>query len=298
MTKSVAVVINSGAGTAGETNREDAVESAFHRVGISVQVKRLTPGEDVIAAAREASDGCEVIVAAGGDGTISAVASVAVEERKILGVLPLGTLNHFSKDLKIPQDIDGAVDVVAANNIRDIDVAEVNGRYFINNSSIGLYPRLVLTREHRQRLGYGKWWSAIWALTRMVRWAPFQKVKLEINGSELRRKVPFIFIGNNTYEMDLYNIGTRKHLDEGKLCVYLLRKSGRTGLLLLILRSVFGGLRHSKYFESFSVTSLSVETNTKSTLVAMDGEVASLDSPLEYRILPRQLRVTAPETKE
>ena len=147
-------------------------------------------------------------------------------------------------------------------------------------------------------MGGARWREAGAGWRGVGRGAAFQKVKLGIDGSELRRKVPFIFIGNNTYEMDLYNIGTRKHLDEGKLCVYLLRKSGRTGLLLLILRSVFGGLRHSKYFESFSVTSLSVETNTKSTLVAMDGEVASLDSPLEYRILPRQLRVTAPETKE
>jgi len=298
MERRVAVILNSGAGSAGDGALENAIESAFKRVGISISLHRVGPDSDLLNAAEDAASGFETVVAAGGDGTISAIASVAVEKGKTLGVLPLGTLNHFSKDLGIPQDIDGAVDVIASNHIRDIDIAEVNGRYFINNSSIGLYPRLVLTRERRQRIGYGKWWSAAWALTRIVRWSPFQKVKLEIDGRALRRKTPFVFVGNNIYEMDLYNIGTRMRLDEGKLCVYLLRKSGRTGLLLLVLRSVFGGLRSSKYFESFNVTTVSVETRKRNTLVAMDGEVSTMDSPLEYKILPRKLRVIAPAAKE
>ena len=175
MEKRVAVILNTGAGSANGTELEDSIQSSFRRVGISVDLRRIESGEDLSATVRKAADECDVIVAGGGDGTISSVAAVTVEKQKTLGVLPLGTLNHFSKDLGIPQDLDGAIDVIAQNNIRDIDIAEVNGRYFINNSSIGLYPRLVLTRERRQRLGYGKWWSAVWALTRLVRWAPFQK---------------------------------------------------------------------------------------------------------------------------
>jgi YegS/Rv2252/BmrU family lipid kinase len=298
MGKRVAVILNSGAGSAGNMEQENALGAAFERAGISVSLHRISPGEDLSAVTRDAAAKCDIIVAAGGDGTISAVAAVAVRERKTLGVLPLGTLNHFSRDLGIPQEIDDAIDVIARNNVREIDIAEVNGRYFINNSSIGLYPRLVLTRERCQRLGYGKWWAAAWALTRMVRWSPFQNVKLKLDGNVLRRKTPFVFIGNNIYEMDLYNIGTRTRLNEGKLCVYLLRKSGRTGLFLLVFRSIFGGLRRSRYFESFNVTSLSVEIRKRSTLVAMDGEVATMESPLEYKILPRQLRVIAPGETE
>ena len=297
MGKRIVVILNTGAGSANGTELEDSILSAFRRAGMSVDLRRIESG-DLSVSAHKAAAECDIIVAGGGDGTISTVAAVTVEEQKALGVLPLGTLNHFSKDLGIPQDIDGAVDVIAENNIRDIDIAEVNGRYFINNSSIGLYPRLVLTRERRQRLGYGKWWSAVWALTRLIRWAPFQKVKLEFEGNELRRRVPFVFVGNNIYEMDLYNIGTRKRLDDGKLCVYLMRRSGRTGLLLLIIRSVFGGLKRSKYFESFNVSKLSIETRKRSTLVAMDGEVEAIDSPLEYKILPRKLRVIAPREEK
>src|SRR6478736_3249284 len=204
MEKRVAVILNTGAGSANGTELEDSIQSAFQRAGMSVDLRRIEPGEDLSAIARQAAAECDIIVAGGGDGTVSTAATVAVQEGKTLGVLPLGTLNHFSKDLGIPQEIDGAIGVIAENKIRDIDIAEVNGQFFINNSSIGLYPRLVLTRERRERLGYGKWWSAVWALTRLVRWAPFQKVKLEFEGNELRRRVPFVFVGNNIYEMDLH----------------------------------------------------------------------------------------------
>lgn len=291
----VAVILNSSAGSSSACKNAGLIRTAFENVGCPVDIHQVNNAEELLSTARDAASDCDVIAAAGGDGTISAVASIAIEEKRVLGVLPLGTLNHFSKDLGIPQDIQDAVNVIAAGTVREIDISEVNGRYFINNSSIGLYPRLVLTRDRRQRLGYGKWWAAAWALTRLVRRNPFQNVKLELEGNELRRKTPFVFVGNNIYEMDLYNIGARPRLDEGKLCVYLLRRSGRTGLFLLILRTIFGGLRRSENFEEFRTTELTVETKKRATLVAVDGEVAAMESPLEYRIHPRKLRVIAPQ---
>lgn len=298
MGKRVTVILNSGAGRAGNDNIEKTVRSEFERAGCQVNCHRVRSGDELISTAQGATSESDVLVAGGGDGTISAVASVAAQEGKVLGVLPLGTLNHFSKDLGIPQEIAGAVNVIAGGNIRQIDIAEVNGRFFINNSSIGLYPRLVLKRERQQRLGRGKWWAALWALTRMVRLDPFQNVKLELEGNELRRKTPFVFIGNNVYEMDLYNIGTRPRLDEGKLCIYLLRRSGRAGLFLLIFRTLFGGLRRDRNFEEFHTTKLTVETRRGSMLVALDGEVAALETPLEYKIHPGELKVIVPRNKE
>jgi YegS/Rv2252/BmrU family lipid kinase len=298
MGKRVAVILNSGAGRAGNDDIEKTVTSEFERARCPVTIRRVRSGEELISTAQDSARECDVLVAAGGDGTISAVASVAVKAGKVLGVVPLGTLNHFSKDLGIPQDVAGAVDVIAGGNVRQVDIAEVNGRYFINNSSIGLYPRLVLTRERQQRLGYGKWWAALWALTRIVRRYPFQNVKLQLDDNELQRKIPFLFVGNNTYEMDLYNIGARPRLDQGKLCIYLLRRSGRTGLLLLILRTLFGGLRRDKNFEEFHTTKLTVETRKSSMLVALDGEVAAIETPLEYKIHPGELKVIVPREKE
>lgn len=292
------VIINSGAGGASDSEQEVAIRSAFERSGYEVDLQHVSSGEELVPTAQHAASNHDILIAAGGDGTISAVASVAVQQGKTLGVLPLGTLNHFSKDLSIPQTIDEAVGVIVDGDVREIDVAEVSGRYFVNNSSIGLYPRLVLTRERRQRLGYGKWWAAAWALTRVFRWSPFQNVKLELDGNELKRKTPFVFIGNNVYDMDLYNIGARPKLDEGKLCIYLLRRSGRTGLLLLILQTLFSGLRQSENFEEFRAERLTVETRKRTPLVAIDGEIAIMESPLEYKIHPRKLRVLAPIERE
>ena len=298
MRRKAALIINFGAGSAGSERIAD-VKKAFESSQVDLTIHQIGPNEaidDVLRAA--ASSEADILVAGGGDGTVSAVAAAAVESGKILGVLPLGTLNHFSKDLKIPQEIQGAVRVIDEGFERSIDLAQVNGRYFINNSSIGLYPRLVKGRERGQRLGHGKWWAAVWALLRLPRWSPFQTVNLEFEGNRLARKTPFVFVGNNTYEMELYNIGTRARLDEGRLSVYLLRRSGRTGLFLLILRTIVGGLRQSENFEEFHTGRVTIETDRRNVLVAMDGEVATIEPPLEYRIHPGKLRVLAPRDKE
>lgn len=288
------MIVNTAAGSVSGDEQADSIKEAFGKVGVDAAVHAISPSRGatrrtIEAALKQAS----VIVAAGGDGTISAVASQLVGTDKILGILPLGTLNNFSKDLGIPQDLSDAVAVIAANYVRKIDVGEVNGRYFINNSSIGLYPRIVREREHRERLGHGKWWAAAWAALKLFRIWPFLKVRLEMDGNELRRKTPFVFVGNNDYEMDIYNIGRRPRLDEGRLSIYLLRRSGRNGLFLLAFRTLFGRLRQAKDFEEFHVPELTIDARRR-TLVAFDGEVGVMDSPLEYRIHRRKLNVLAP----
>jgi len=211
-------------------------------------------------------------------------------------VLPLGTLNHFSKDLGIPQTIDGAVETIATGDIKLIDLAEVNGRIFINNSSIGLYPRIVLRRKEEQRLGRGKWSAAFWAALQMFRLSPFLKVRIEFDGKQLLRKTPFVFVGNNEYEMDLYNIGRRESLDDGELSIYFLHRGGRWGITLLVFHTLLGGLRQWKDFEEVSTESVTIQTRKKKLHVALDGEVRTMETPLDYRTRPKALRVIVPKT--
>ena len=109
------------------------------------------------AAARTASARASIVVAAGGDGTISSVAAAVIDSPAALGVLPLGTLNHFAKDLHIPLDLAGAIAVVAAGHVGHVDVGQVNERVFVNNSSIGIYPSIVEEREALRRRGHRKW---------------------------------------------------------------------------------------------------------------------------------------------
>jgi YegS/Rv2252/BmrU family lipid kinase len=294
MTLAVEVIINAGSGSASPEISEE-IARLFADAGIDAAI-HLADGNNVEEfAGRAAIGNSDIVAAAGGDGTISTVASALVNTSKRLGVIPLGTLNNFSKDLGIPQELPAAVQTIAADHTATIDVGNVNGRHFINNSSIGLYPRIVLHREKQQSLGRGKWWAAAWAALRMMRISPFLRVRLKLDDEELARKTLFVFIGNNAYEMDLYNIGRRSRLDSGLLSVYLLRGRGRWGVISMVVRTFLGLLRQTKNFEELQTDELTIEMRRKKILVATDGEVSLMDAPLRYKNEPGALKVIVPE---
>ncbi|NOT48420.1 MAG: diacylglycerol kinase family lipid kinase [Acidobacteria bacterium] len=294
----IEVIINSGSGSvlAGETER--SLRQRFIAHGVKANVHLAETGGEIVRLAAKAADGeAEIIVAGGGDGTISAIANEVFRAGKILGVLPLGTLNNFSKDLGIPQDLGGAIKIIAKGDAEKVDLAEVNGRIFINNSSIGLYPQMVRQREEQQRLGYGKWRAAFWSWLRIFRISPFLKVAITLDGKQFQRKTPFVFVGNNEYEMDFYNIGRRPKLNEGKLSLYFLHREGRWGVTVLVFRTVFQRLRQWRDFEAVSTEEITINTRKKRILVAFDGEIAVMESPLRYRTLPNALSVIVPEKR-
>jgi diacylglycerol kinase family enzyme len=212
-----------------------------------------------------------------------------------LGVLPLGTLNHFAKDLKIPLDLEGAARTIIANHAVKVDVGEVNGQIFLNNSSLGLYPSLVHQREQRQRLGYGKWPAFIWAAFSVLRRYPFLDVRLNADGREFSSRTPFVFVGNNKYEMESFNIGTRARLDAGQLSLYFSHRTRRLGLVRLALRALLGRVEKAEEFVAMSTTEVSIETRRSRIRVATDGEITMMRPPLRYRLRPAALRVIVPE---
>jgi diacylglycerol kinase family enzyme len=217
-----------------------------------------------------------------------------VGTEKRLGVLPLGTLNHFARDLKLPPSLDDAVQIIIDGHTASIDVGEVNGVIFINNSSLGLYPSIVRKRTDVQRLGYGKWLALLWAVVSVLRRYPLLDVRLSLEGEELTHHTPFVFVGNNKYEIDRFRIGGRARLDSGELSLYLTRRTGRLGLLRLAVRALLGGLRNSDEFYSTGTKELWVETRRKKIRLAKDGEVTVMHTPLHYRVLPGALKVIVP----
>jgi len=292
----IEVIINAGSGSVQQEETTPLLTELFGEHGVKANIHMAQSGGEIVRLAKKLAESeAEIIVAGGGDGTISAVAEEVLKANKILGVLPLGTLNNFSKDLQIPQEIAEAVRVIAENNVKIIDVGEVNGRIFVNNSSIGLYPHIVWRREKQQRLGHGKWRSAFWAALRILKRSPFFAVRLETEENKRIVKTPFVFVGNNEYEMDFFNIGRRAKLDDGKLSVYFLHRSGRKGLFLLALRTIFGRLRQTKDFEEINTEEITIEMRKTPVLVAFDGEVEKLETPLRYKIHPKALRVIAPK---
>jgi len=290
----VALIANPAAGPNANPSPRDICDE-LERAGVHCDVPS-TDHDDITLITRRALEvHPDAIIASGGDGTISAVASALVNTDTPLGVVPAGTLNHFAKDLSLPTDLQAAVRIIVAAQIRAIDVAKVNGHIFINNSSIGLYPHIVREREDiRERLGRGKWIATLMALLSVFRRYPTVNVRIHSPDLAFARKTPFVFIGNNRYDITLNMLGTRDALDRGELCVYFTNRTGRFGLLRLALRTLFARLDQAKDFNSMSATELWIDTNRRAIPVATDGEVRIMTPPLHYQILPRSLKVIAP----
>jgi diacylglycerol kinase family enzyme len=299
MAEGVEVIINAAAGGGSEDDeRARAVGEAFAACGVGANVQVARNGEDVERFVQRAlSNGARAVVAGGGDGTVGAVAGALAGTGKPLGVLPLGTLNHFAKDLRIPLTLAEAARSVCEGQTVSVDVGEVNGRVFVNNSSLGLYPRIVRRRERLQeREGSGKWSAFLRASLAVLRRYPFMNVRLEADGTEIARATPFVFVGNNEYQVENLQLGARSCLDAGRLSLYVAHRTGRLGLLRLALSALLGRLREAHDFDALCAREIWVETRRPKRIpVATDGEVTVLTTPLRYRIRPGALKVIVPK---
>lgn len=302
----VVVLLNAAAGTAtatgggGETVPARLAE-IFAAHSIDAEIVTADDSTELASRAERAvSEGCPVVVAGGGDGTVNLVASKIVGTPARLGVLPLGTLNHFAKDLQIPLDLEGAAQTIIAGHVAQVDVGEVNGQIFLNNSSLGLYPSIVRHRERQQeRLGRGKWYALFWAGLTVLRRYPFLNVRLTADGENLMRRTPIVFVGNNEYEMSSFQIGARSCLDKGQLSLYVAHRVGRLRLLQLALAALLGRPPgEAPDFDQLCVEELWVETRRERLLVATDGEVNVMRAPLHYRVRPGELRVIVPRGED
>jgi YegS/Rv2252/BmrU family lipid kinase len=292
----IPVVVNAKSGPDGAATDANAIVAAFRKHGLHADVTVLEQGQDIAAIVdRLIANGATRIVAGGGDGTINAVAARLIGKPVTLGVLPLGTLNHFARDLGIPFEIEQAVAIIADDHAFKVDVGQVNDHVFLNNSSLGLYPRIVSERMDAQRhLGIGKWPALIRATMHALRNPASFNAVILVDGEELQRRTPFIFVGNNAYVMEGFGIGRRKRLDDGVLSLYVLLPKTTLGFLWLGVRALFGIGSHAKDFDAFEAVDFRVEAESDAIEVATDGEVNREQTPLRYRIQSRTLRVFAP----
>lgn len=294
---SIHVVINASAGSGCDAGWVDTLAEKFRAGGLEAKITLAKNGDEILQAAKNAVKAHpKIIVAGGGDGTINAVASAVVGSDITFGVLPMGTLNHFAKDLNIPLKLEEAAQNIIDGHTQKVDVGEINERIFLNNSSLGIYPNIVRDREAQQRrLGRGKWLAFFWATLATLRRYPFMHIWLTIDGVEHERHTPFVFIGNNPYLMEGFSIGKRERLDSGKLSLYSAQRTGRLGLFGLALRALFGTLRQARDFDELTAQSVRIETRHQHIRVSTDGEVNLLDTPLHYRIRPAALNVIVPK---
>jgi diacylglycerol kinase family enzyme len=286
----ISVIINERSGAAARPDAGVEIQKLFARAGVQTRLERVREPGDIAARARQAASRGDVLVAAGGDGTVGSVAGVAVETHAAFGVLPMGTLNHFARDVGLPLDLEEAVSVIVAGHVRLLDVGDVNGRIFVNNSSVGLYPRMVLERKAEQRRGRRKWTAFAVAMLRT--WRDYRMVvaRLVVEGREAVVRTPFIFVGNNQYQAEGFQLGGRSKLDEGRLSIFVAPDAGRFEILTLPLRALTNRLSSAAPFVGFDADTVALDMSRRRVSVALDGEVAILNAPLVYRVRPRVLR--------
>ncbi|MFL5236594.1 MAG: diacylglycerol/lipid kinase family protein [Rhizomicrobium sp.] len=290
----VLCLLNGAAHSDGAEKQRGLVAEAFTKLGKHVHIEMPSNCDAIEDTARQAvQNGAKLVIAGGGDGTMNAVANALAGSETALGVLPMGTLNHFAKDLGIPLDIDDAVVNALEGNVRRVDVAEVNGRVFINNSSIGLYPEIVREREALQKRGHSKWVAFAEAMVEVVHRSSAIRVRLKTPARSTKTRTDFVFIGNNEYELAAPRIGARVRMDGGQLWVCNVPHTGRFRAILAALRAFFA-VQAPRSPLAFCTRELRIDTGHQSVDVAADGEVFRLQTPLLYRSRPRALHVMVP----
>ena len=292
----VPVLLNKGGGAvAADAGIADKVEAALRDAGVDAEIELIEGGDCEVRCKAIAERGDALLIVGGGDGTISAAASALVGTKTKLGILPLGTLNHFSRDLGIPADLGEAAKLIAAGSEKRVDVAEMNGRIFINNSAIGLYPLMVVDRDlQRKRLGRSKRLAMLVASLRALARFNHQRLTLTVNDEKARIDTPLLFVGNNDYRLDIGAPGQRESLDDGELCVLVMRKKTRAGLIAASIRALFDRTRRDDMVRIDSVERLRVGSHRGQLAVSLDGEVVRSAPPLDYRIRKQALTVIAP----
>jgi len=294
--KTLTILVNAAGGKAmaAGDGLVGILERAFAASGHRADV-RLLRGDAMAEAVAGAARAGRVIVA-GGDGTMACAAQALGDGGAELALLPLGTLNHLARDLGIPDDLNAAASLAATGTAVAIDVGEVNGRRFVNNASIGLYPFMVRQRDGvRKRKHWPKWLATIPAAWAALARLPHHRLRIDLGTGERDLVTPMLFVGNNRYTLEGGEIGSRARLTDGLLSVYALAPHSRAALLWFALRTLFGRIDWKTDFIVLGeCASLTVRSAGASIELALDGEVIRLESPLRFRIRAGALHVVAP----
>ena len=234
-------------------------------------------------------------MAGGGDGTVATIAQGLVGSGKSLGVLPLGTFNYFAKTLGIPAELEEALAVIARGRVKRVDVGDVNGNIFLNNSSIGLYPAVLHQRELTyRRFGRSQFLAYLSVPLTLVQPSRLVNLTITVDGRLLSRRTPLLFIGANALQMESLGIVGGSCIADRRFALYVTRPIGAMKMVGLGLRLLLKRLRRSEDFEVICAGEVLIGLRRRRVHVALDGEVRLLETPLRYQSRREALRVIVP----
>lgn len=298
------IVLNTGSGRGDAQALQDIIRRVLDEAGRRFQLMPVDDPSRLVATAREAvalaREAGGIVVAAGGDGTLNAVAGQVLGQGVPFGILPQGTFNYFGRRYGISQDTEAALRGLLGGELRPVQVGLLNGRLFLVNASLGLYPQLLEDREaYKQRFGRSRLvalWSGLVTLMR----APRQlSLRLDYEGRVRDLRSPTLVVGNNRLQLEHIGIDPAE-LDRGHLVAMAARPVGTLALYGLLLRGLFSRLGEAEHVVSFAFDRLMVSIRGRRRVkVAMDGEISWMDTPLEFKVsdtpLPLVVPVAAPE---
>lgn len=293
------VILNRGAGRH-QDETESQIEKFFRSRGLGARMLVARDGGEIARLAADAArSDAQVIVAAGGDGTIDGIAAALADTGKILGVIPLGTFNLLARRLNIPVDLEAALEIAVSGRIAAINVGEVNGRVFLSRSSIGLYPLALRHREEMfRRFGRSRLIALLSGATALMRWGNIMTISLTTEEEGYLFTSRFIFVCNNPAELEYFNLPGRQCIEGDKFAVYVPRPLSPPGIVRLGFRMLGRRARESRDFETFCARDLSFEIKPPMVPVSLDGEVEIMHSPLHYRLRLGALRIRLPRATQ
>lgn len=291
MSRPVPVLINRAGGSAAALGRTlgDRVERAFAEIGRPIAIEVLDGGDIAAAVARHADN--PLVVVGGGDGTLSAAASVLAGRRCAMGILPLGTRNHLARQLGVPLDLEEAARVALRGQRKRIDLGAAGARIFVNNASFGIYTRFVRTRDGMRG---PRWLDTAPATLHVLRHMRAQQFPLRIDGLARTLVTPLLFVGNNEYAIDPGHLGERASLTDGELSVYAVAAQHPLNLIAFAARALLGFARPERDFQLFAAARELVLDGDGWVEGAFDGEIEVMPLPLVIRSLPGALGVVIP----
>ncbi len=296
------VVLNAGSGRQNSDEQQALIAQTFEEGGRAFEFLLIDDAARINEVARRAVELAQsrqgVVVAAGGDGTINAVAAAVLGSGCPFGVLPQGTFNYFGRVHAIPQDTAAAARALLGASIEPVQAGQVNGRLFLVNASLGLYPQLLEDREAwKQQLGRSRFVAFLSGIATLLQSRRQLHLQIESEGKAVALRTPTLFVGNNHLQLTRVGIDEQQTdaVEQGQLAAIVVRPIGTLALFGLLMRGLLGQLGEADNIDSFSFRRLTVTPRgLKRIKVATDGEIAWMRTPLVFEIAPQPLLLLVP----
>lgn len=296
------IAINNGSG-ADAPDLPNVITEKLKDLGHSVTLFEIPNGATVAESCKDlvtqaaAENG--IVVAAGGDGTVNALATLCYQSGATLAVVPLGTFNYFARALGIPTELDAALEVVSTGKVRKVSAGFVQEHLFLNNASFGLYPTLIRKREQASsRYGRKRFVAALSALHSLFYEQKLFAVKLHKDNASETHRTSMVFVGNNSFQLDNLGLEVSECAENDRLAAVILKPLNRWQTCRLMWRGIVKNLKFESKLVQFCADTFEVETKRQQIDMVIDGEIVRCTTPLQFRVEGHAINVLVPAATE